>query len=169
MVKDCSIVLVSFFFEEIMFLTWMQDGITWLLNPPDQSLAYILADNGFDVWVANSRGTKHSLGHVTLSSNDPVINLPYSNWQNFTIFLSKFDACISWLCRHIGIGHGMNWWHMIFQQQSNMCIIKLANRRCIMLGIHRWNITDYLSTFNVDHHCFDLFPKSEGLILKQLI
>ncbi|KAI3930466.1 hypothetical protein MKW92_019306 [Papaver armeniacum] len=26
----------------------LMDGITWLLNTPDQSLAYILADNGFD-------------------------------------------------------------------------------------------------------------------------
>ncbi|KNA20587.1 hypothetical protein SOVF_050990 [Spinacia oleracea] len=55
----------------------IEDGVTWLLNPPDQSLAFILADSGFDVWVANSRGTKYSLGHMTLSFNDSA----YWDWS----------------------------------------------------------------------------------------
>ncbi|KAI8008900.1 Triacylglycerol lipase 2 [Camellia lanceoleosa] len=46
------------------------DSITWLLNSPDESLAFILADNGFDVWIANTRGTISSLGHTSLSPND---------------------------------------------------------------------------------------------------
>ncbi|XP_064953568.1 triacylglycerol lipase 2-like [Musa acuminata AAA Group] len=36
------------------------DGLGWLLSSPDESLGYILADEGYDVWIANSRGTKHS-------------------------------------------------------------------------------------------------------------
>ncbi|KAI3916764.1 hypothetical protein MKW98_026235 [Papaver atlanticum] len=54
----------------------LMDGITWLLNTPDQSLAYILADNGFDVWIANTRGTKFSRGHTSLSPDDS----PYWDW-----------------------------------------------------------------------------------------
>ncbi|XWS75813.1 hypothetical protein CRYUN_Cryun01aG0124300 [Craigia yunnanensis] len=53
------------------------DGITWLLLPPEQSLAFVLADNGYDVWIANSRGTKYSKGHTSLCPDDPA----YWNWS----------------------------------------------------------------------------------------
>ncbi|XP_071722631.1 triacylglycerol lipase 2-like [Rutidosis leptorrhynchoides] len=53
------------------------DGGTWLLNPPDQSLAFILADNGYDVWIANTRGTNYSLGHTSLSPSDSA----YWEWS----------------------------------------------------------------------------------------
>ncbi|KAL6136974.1 hypothetical protein ACLB2K_062269 [Fragaria x ananassa] len=49
-----------------------QDGAAWLLNPPDQALAFILADKGYDVWLANARGTKASRGHNSLSTYDPT-------------------------------------------------------------------------------------------------
>ncbi|KAL3509958.1 hypothetical protein ACH5RR_029359 [Cinchona calisaya] len=48
----------------------LMDAITWLLSPPDQSLALLLADNGFDVWLVSSRGTKYSLSHKILSPDD---------------------------------------------------------------------------------------------------
>ncbi|KAI4964463.1 hypothetical protein ZWY2020_005715 [Hordeum vulgare] len=44
----------------------LTDGMTWLLSSPEESLAYILADRGFDVWVANNRGTRWSSRHVSL-------------------------------------------------------------------------------------------------------
>lgn len=56
------------------WLFYLQDGATWLLNPPEQSLAMILADNGFDVWISNIRGTRYSRRHVTLDPNDSVIS-----------------------------------------------------------------------------------------------
>ncbi|XP_050383396.1 triacylglycerol lipase 2-like [Argentina anserina] len=48
------------------------DAASWLLNPPDQALAFILADKGFDVWLANARGTQSSRGHNSLSTSDPT-------------------------------------------------------------------------------------------------
>ncbi|KAG7985888.1 hypothetical protein I3843_03G050100 [Carya illinoinensis] len=53
------------------------DGMTWLLNPPEQNLPMILADNGFDVWIANTRGTRFSRRHTSLDSNQPA----FWNWS----------------------------------------------------------------------------------------
>ncbi|XP_004305970.1 PREDICTED: triacylglycerol lipase 2-like [Fragaria vesca subsp. vesca] len=50
----------------------MGDAGSWLLNPPDQALAFILADKGFDVWLANARGTQASRGHKSLNNIDPA-------------------------------------------------------------------------------------------------
>ncbi|KAK8556923.1 hypothetical protein V6N13_064911 [Hibiscus sabdariffa] len=47
------------------------DGMTWLLNSPEENLPMILADNGFDVWIANTRGTRFSRTHVSLDPSQP--------------------------------------------------------------------------------------------------
>ncbi|KAH7660078.1 lysosomal acid lipase/cholesteryl ester hydrolase protein [Dioscorea alata] len=55
----------------------LMDGITWILNPPSESLGFILADKGYDVWIANARGTKYSSGHTSLQPNDSA----YWDWS----------------------------------------------------------------------------------------
>ncbi|KAJ4729441.1 Lipase [Melia azedarach] len=53
------------------------DGMTWLLNPPEQNLPLILADQGFDVWIANTRGTRFSRRHTSLDPTQPE----FWNWS----------------------------------------------------------------------------------------
>ncbi|KAJ4966992.1 hypothetical protein NE237_018841 [Protea cynaroides] len=47
-----------------------QGGDVWFMNSIEQSLGFILADHGFDVWVGNVRGTDWSHGHVSFSEKD---------------------------------------------------------------------------------------------------
>ncbi|KAK1404374.1 Lipase [Heracleum sosnowskyi] len=84
------------------------DGMTWLLNSADQSLALILADNGYDVWIANTRGTRFSRRHVSLDPSNP----DFWDWTWDELVAHDLPATIDFVFNLTGhkihyVGHSM--------------------------------------------------------------
>ncbi|XP_074376438.1 triacylglycerol lipase 2-like isoform X2 [Apium graveolens] len=84
------------------------DGMTWLFNPANQSLALILADNGYDVWIANTRGTRYSRRHVSLDSSNP----DYWDWTWDALVAHDLPATIDFVYEQTGqklhyVGHSL--------------------------------------------------------------
>ncbi|KAG6412645.1 hypothetical protein SASPL_125332 [Salvia splendens] len=84
------------------------DGMTWLINSPEESLAMVLADNGFDVWIPNFRGSRYSRNHQTLSSSDP----DYWNWTWDELVSHDLPSFIDLVFKQTGqkvhyVGHSM--------------------------------------------------------------
>ncbi|KAL5581777.1 hypothetical protein UlMin_014219 [Ulmus minor] len=86
----------------------LEHSLLMLLLPPHQSLAFLLADNGFDVWIANACVTKYSRGHVSLSPHDK----PYWTWTWDELVAYDFPATIHYVHDQTGqklhyVGHSL--------------------------------------------------------------
>ncbi|GMI66259.1 Myzus persicae-induced lipase 1 [Hibiscus trionum] len=84
------------------------DAAPWLLNSPEESLGFILADNGFDVWLANTRGTKYSSGHTSLTPNDSA----YWEWSWDELVHYDLSALVQYVNSETGqklhyVGHSL--------------------------------------------------------------
>ncbi|KAL4653134.1 hypothetical protein ACB092_01G280600 [Castanea dentata] len=86
----------------------LADGLTWLLNSPDQNLPLILADNGFDVWISNTRGTRLSRRHVSLDPSQPA----FWNWSWDELVSFELPALFDYVYGQTGqkidyVGHSL--------------------------------------------------------------
>lgn len=46
------------------------DMMEWIWNDAERANAFILARNGYDVWMGNNRGSKYSRAHLTLNPDE---------------------------------------------------------------------------------------------------
>uniref|UniRef100_A0A2A4K2W1 Partial AB-hydrolase lipase domain-containing protein n=1 Tax=Heliothis virescens TaxID=7102 RepID=A0A2A4K2W1_HELVI len=67
---------------------------------PDYSLAYNLADAGFDVWMGNARGNKHSRFHVSLDPDDEEEKFQFFNFGFEEIGMYDLPAMIDYILHY---------------------------------------------------------------------
>ncbi|EPS70925.1 triacylglycerol lipase 2, partial [Genlisea aurea] len=84
------------------------DGATWLVGSAEQSLATILADRGFDVWISNFRGTRFSRRHVALYPENP----DFWNWTWDDLAGQDVPSVVNFIVSRTGrrphyVGHSM--------------------------------------------------------------
>eukprot|EP00698_Gefionella_okellyi_P025196 TRINITY_DN9127_c0_g1_i1.p1 TRINITY_DN9127_c0_g1~~TRINITY_DN9127_c0_g1_i1.p1 ORF type:complete len:383 (+),score=71.67 TRINITY_DN9127_c0_g1_i1:78-1226(+) len=77
-------------------IVYLQHGVldsanTWVMNLPTESLAFILADSGYDVWIGNSRGNGYSM----FNANYPATNNSFWNWSWDEMALYDLPATLS--------------------------------------------------------------------------
>ncbi|CAI5717751.1 unnamed protein product [Peronospora destructor] len=63
----------------------LDTSFSWVCNFRNQSLAFVLADAGYDVWLGNNRGNTYSSNHVNYTTDDDAF------WDFTWEDMGKFD------------------------------------------------------------------------------
>lgn len=70
---------------------------TWLLCGPDNGIAYMLVDAGYDVWLINPRGNLYSRKHKTLLPSQPE----FWEFSFHEIGIYDIPACIDYILLYL--------------------------------------------------------------------
>ena len=71
----------------------------WTVNEPSVSPAFVLADQGYDVWLGNNRGTRFSNNHVSL---DPKTQAEYWRFSQEEMGLYDLPTFIDYILDKTG-------------------------------------------------------------------
>ena len=65
-----------------------------VVHGPEKSIAFVLANFGYDVWVANSRGNKHSRQHKTLNPDKDTAFWDFSFFEMIEDYKANIEHII---------------------------------------------------------------------------
>lgn len=128
--------------QPVLFLHGLLDnGFTWLFKDLKQNLPIMLADEGYDVWIGNNRGTLHAKEHINpkkFSWKDP-----FNEYWDFSLdHLAAIDVhvMIDYVCDITGynqidyIGHSQGTAQFFIQSMLNPDYLNAHIRRYVALG-----------------------------------
>ena len=78
------------------------DSSQWVLNSPDVAHTFVLAREGFDVWMGNNRGCQYSLEHKTLDPNDATDKPVYWDFSFEEMGTKDLPATIDYILEVTG-------------------------------------------------------------------
>ncbi|KZS15481.1 Lipase [Daphnia magna] len=90
----------------------LQSSGTWLVNPSSRSLAFLLAELSYDVWLGNFRGNRYSRKHTTLTPDeaefwkfswDEIGNYDIPSMMNY-ILTETGQSKLSYIGHSLGCG-----------------------------------------------------------------
>lgn len=87
----------------------LSSSADWVILGKNKSLVFILADQGYDVWIGNFRGNIYSRAHVSLSPSD----IRFWNFSFHELGIYDLPTMISYITNmrsqalHTYIGHSM--------------------------------------------------------------
>ncbi|KAL8234696.1 hypothetical protein R6Q59_020796 [Mikania micrantha] len=156
-------------------------GDAWFMDSPNQSLGFILADRGFDVWVGNVRGTKWSHGHASLSDGDKE----FWDWSWQEMALYDLETMLTYInsktnSKVFVVGHSQGTIMSLaaFTQPDIVCMVEAAallspisyldhitskfvlnlvnlhlEEALSLLGIHQLNLKSDILTYIIEMAC----------------
>ncbi|XP_053997911.1 uncharacterized protein LOC128886773 [Hylaeus anthracinus] len=110
---------------------FMQHGLLgssadWVLVGRNKSLAYLLADQGYDIWFGNARGNTYSRGHISLSDND--LKFWDFSWHELGVY--DLPAMINYVAKlkgylkaYIGFSMGTTGFYVMATERPEMLIL----------------------------------------------
>ena len=64
----------------------LDSSYAWTCNSADESLGFILADVGYDVWFGNNRGNRYGRNHTSLDPDDGTPDFWEFTWDEMALY-----------------------------------------------------------------------------------
>ncbi|KAI8129748.1 Lipase 3 [Lucilia cuprina] len=95
----------------------------WMFNGPDDGIAFLLADAGFDVWLGNARGNTYSRNHTSRSTNHPYF------WRFSWHEIGHYDLAAMVDYALLNNGQGQKAIHYVGHSQGTTAFFVLLSTR----------------------------------------